>query len=125
MPEGRSGIFKFLPKPGANLSVTFGKPIEADAVRDALRSIVRDDDLPDPPRTLHPNKPKHEATSAKIAETAWLGAAAFSEGKVQLGSAEEGELAMEVRRVRIAVTALMQQHVEALGREVIARQRGS
>jgi len=36
MPEGRRAPWKFLPRPGARLSVTFGAPLPAAAVRATL-----------------------------------------------------------------------------------------
>jgi len=36
MPEGRHAPWKYLPRPGARLSVTFGTPMPPTAVRDAL-----------------------------------------------------------------------------------------
>jgi len=38
MPEGRRAPWKFLPRPGARLSVTFGAPLSHAAVRAAMAS---------------------------------------------------------------------------------------
>ncbi|KAH9946605.1 acyltransferase-domain-containing protein [Amylocystis lapponica] len=124
MPEHRAAPAKFFPRAGVALSVTFGRPVDPRAVRDALAAVVRRGGLPQPPRGAHggmaaPQRAGDEAASAQVAERAWLGGAA------SLGEGEGREAAVRTARVRSAVTALVQRHVEALGREVVARQRCS
>ncbi|EPS96325.1 hypothetical protein FOMPIDRAFT_1130598 [Fomitopsis schrenkii] len=86
MPEGRSVPWKFFPRPGAKLSITFGKPVENAAIRDTLGLAVSHGDIPEPPR--------------------------------------EWRNAVEVARIRSAVTALLQSKVEELGREVVGVGKG-
>jgi monolysocardiolipin acyltransferase len=40
MPEGRRAPWKFLPRPGARLSVTFGAPLSPAAVRAKMASGI-------------------------------------------------------------------------------------
>lgn len=91
MPEGRRAPWKFFPRPGARLSVTFGAPLPSAVVGAALdmgqRMHVRglwnggDGD----------GYEKHHRTQTK------------GDGEVE---------------ARIALTELMQQAVEGLGRQV-------
>jgi monolysocardiolipin acyltransferase len=91
MPEGRRQPWKFFPRPGASLSVTFGKPLPAAAVSAALgvgqrmhvRGLWQGDD----------GDGKHQS----------------SQGRREVGTEIEA---------RIAVTDLVQRAVEALGRQV-------
>jgi monolysocardiolipin acyltransferase len=41
MPEGRHAPWKYLPRPGARLSVTFGTPVPPAAVRGVLSLTMR------------------------------------------------------------------------------------
>jgi monolysocardiolipin acyltransferase len=43
MPEGRQAPWKYLPRPGARLSVTFGTPVPPSAVRGALGIATREE----------------------------------------------------------------------------------
>jgi hypothetical protein len=43
MPEGRHAPWKYLPRPGARLSVTFGTPVPPTAVRGALGTTMREE----------------------------------------------------------------------------------
>ncbi|KAH9047188.1 acyltransferase-domain-containing protein [Lactarius hengduanensis] len=46
MPEGRHAPWKYLPRPGARLSVTFGAPVSPAAVLGALGTTTRSDVVP-------------------------------------------------------------------------------
>lgn len=46
MPEGRHAPWKYLPRPGARLSVTFGMPVSPAAVYSALGTMTRDQVVP-------------------------------------------------------------------------------
>jgi monolysocardiolipin acyltransferase len=43
MPEGRHAPWKYLPRPGARLSVTFGAPVSPAVVRGALGTATREE----------------------------------------------------------------------------------
>lgn len=124
MPEGRPFPYKYLPKLGAKLSITFGKPVPATDIQDVLAALVRERRIPDvPPSTSggrgDPAREQEEQHSASVAEAGWLGDAVFPPG-VYHGAQHTTPSAMEVARVRSAVTAVIQREVEALGREVLA-----
>lgn len=42
MPEGRSSPFKYFPRLGTRLSVTFGNPLPADEVRNTIERIFKE-----------------------------------------------------------------------------------
>jgi monolysocardiolipin acyltransferase len=91
MPEGRRAPWKFFPRPGVHLSVTFGAPLSPAAVHVAMASGMKLE----------------------------LGPSRDGEGKLQQGRhvkvAVDAEAEVEVR---IALTELMQRAVEDLGRQV-------
>jgi len=93
MPEGRRAPWKYLPRPGARLSVTFGAPLSPAVVRAAVSeesasasgmALWRDDDR---------------------------------DGRAQWSGHVKVDAEAEVK-VRIALTELMQRAVEVLGRQV-------
>ncbi|RPD56830.1 acyltransferase-domain-containing protein [Lentinus tigrinus ALCF2SS1-7] len=122
MPEGRSAPFKFFPRPGAALSITFGKPVPSQDIQNALSTLVREGRMPEaptPPSTsgglADLQRPQEEERSGSVAEHGWLGASVSQ----ALHDDAEPDKAHEVARVRSAVTAVIQREVEALGREVM------
>lgn len=99
MPEGRPFPHKYFPRVPAQLSVTFGQPVEADELRQAL-DVMQHVDL----------------TTAKQAErlTGWLG----EETRQHSAGVEfYNEMAYN-SLIRQRVTAIIQRNVEALGRLV-------
>ncbi|KAI0248525.1 acyltransferase-domain-containing protein [Lactifluus subvellereus] len=101
MPEGRHAPWKYLPRAGARLSVTFGAPLPHASVHAALRL-----------------GPEVDATSVRAA-----GLQAHCHGRH--GHRGEEEVQQQRRHwqgceaeVRIALTELVQRAVEALGRQV-------
>lgn len=97
MPEGRSFPFKYLPRPGVALSVTFGPPILDTDLRTALQINLRQSNTS--------QDPIGEQESDSTTGQGWLGAGGGS------GS--------EVARVRSAVTAVLHREVEQLGLQVV------
>ena len=91
MPEGRRVPWKFLPRPGARLSVTFGAPLSPEAVRATMVSGMGLDFGP------------------------WRD----GEGKLQQGGQVKPKVDVEAESaVRIALTEQVQRAVEGLGRQV-------
>lgn len=93
MPEGRSFPYKYLPRIGARLSVTFGEPVSAEEIMEALnisRTRSSDDD--------------HSSDAGAAAATGWLGGAAFD--------------AQSTALIRRKVTGILHRDVEALGRTI-------
>lgn len=108
MPDGRPFPYKYIPKIGVRLGVTFGQPISADEIRLALDVSRSDRDvdptaIADEPENLH----------------GWLGDEA-KEKTLPLLSTYNGRSAQEVYAslIRQKVTAIIQRDVEALGRTV-------
>ena len=99
MPEGRCAPWKYLPRPGACLSVTFGAPLPHGSVRAALG-------------TADTKRPGPEVDAMSVC-AAGLQAHRLR-GEQQQQQRGQGR---EVK-VRIAVTELVQRGVEALGRQV-------
>ncbi|KAF8495923.1 hypothetical protein F5888DRAFT_1707473 [Russula emetica] len=92
MPEGRRAPWKFLPRQGARLSVTFGAPLSPAVVRATM------------------------ASASGVAPAPWCDD--DGEGKEQnTGMPVKMDAEAEVK-VRIALTELMQHTVEVLGRQV-------
>ena len=118
MPEGRPFPYNFIPRPGATLSVTFGKPVPSQEIQDALAATVEKTRAPEASST-----PPQELRSALVAERGWLGDPVQLTSDVAALEEEEAiRRAIEVGRVRSAVTALIQRKVEALGRQVLGIQ---
>ncbi|KAI0776935.1 acyltransferase-domain-containing protein [Trametes elegans] len=126
MPEGRTAPYKFFPKPGAALSITFGEPVPAKDIQEALDTLVREKRLPEAPHSSNgglndPLRPQEEEHSGIVAEHGWLGAPVSHAIDVLAGVQHPGnpDMAREVARVRSAVTAVIQREVERLGSRVM------
>ncbi|KZT67509.1 acyltransferase-domain-containing protein [Daedalea quercina L-15889] len=128
MPEGRSAPWKFLPRPGAVLSITFGKPVDNTAVHETLSLAISKGDIPEIMQSTHggradPARPRQEEASGRVSESGWLGSAASHRSQIEAHGASmpEWRTAEEIARIRSAVTALLQSKVEELGREVVGK----
>ncbi|KAH9939644.1 acyltransferase-domain-containing protein [Epithele typhae] len=123
MPEGRSFPYKYIPQRGAHISVTFGEPVLADELRDTLSTLISRRGIPGAPRGTSgglgdPVRLAQETHSAEVAMSGWL------HGPVAqaLHGIGDGEAAIEIARVRSAVTAVIQRDVEKLGRRILGIQ---
>ena len=119
MPEGRAFPYKYLPRPGAALSITFGSPVPASDIQAALFDLVAEDRMPDAPHSTSgglsgATRPRQVAQSGAVAEHGWLGEPVSRALHGGGGSTSE-----DVARVRSAVTAVIQRDVEALGRRIL------
>lgn len=109
MPEGREFPYKYFPRPGAKLSVTFGSPIPADVIRQGLEASSTMDSGLDSRFVKKDEEPK-----------GWLG----HEVQRNLEQRHGGELgnatrtAEELSKVRARVTSIVHDAVESLGRDV-------
>ena len=119
MPEGRSAPFKFFPRPGAALSITFGKPVPSQDIQNTLSTLVRERRVPEVPAPSSlsggPVRAQEEERSGVVTEHGWLGA---SVSQALHGEAEQ-DRANEIARVRSAVTEVIQREVETLGKAVM------
>ena len=92
MPEGRRVPWKFLPRPDARLSVTFGAPLSPAVVRATM------------------------ASASGMAPAPWCG---DGEGEKEQSTGMPVKMDAEAEvKVRIALTELMQHAVEVLGVQV-------
>jgi monolysocardiolipin acyltransferase len=100
MPEGRRAPWKYLPRPGARLSVTFGAPLPHGSVRAALRAADA-------------TRPGPEVDAMSVC-------AAGLQAHLHRGEQQQQQQRWQGRKVevRIALTELVQRAVEALGRQV-------
>jgi len=94
MPEGRRAPWKFLPRQGARLSVTFGTPLSPAVVRATMASA--------------------SASASGTAPAPWCDDGEGSEQSTGMPVKMDAEAEV---KVRIALTELMQHAVEALGRQ--------
>ncbi|RDB20473.1 Tafazzin [Hypsizygus marmoreus] len=99
MPEGRPFPYKYIPRPGAQLSVTFGEPIPASTIEEALK-------------ILGPGKASSSAPHHLRKPEGWI--------ENELADERHSSVLQkdEILRVRAEVTAILQRAVEALGRSV-------
>lgn len=139
MPEGRSWPWKFLPRRGVALSVTFGEPVPQDDVRKALTSVPPSVDgllattASAPARTLRETQvaavlddaeldmgsEAEEERSLEKAREGWLGDATDAK-LASLHEIDGGEpMQKEMAWVRGEVTAVLQREVEKLGKRVL------
>ncbi|KAI0077991.1 acyltransferase-domain-containing protein [Panus rudis PR-1116 ss-1] len=125
MPEGRPGIRKFFPRPGVHLSVTFGKPIDDEAIRRALKDTVSTHKHDVFSSRSSSSSDAGEQKGAAKSEEGWL-RDAIPSTKSENASGKQDEQAHSVEatsRTRSALTALIQSYVQALGDDVIRQQR--
>ncbi|TFK43269.1 acyltransferase-domain-containing protein [Crucibulum laeve] len=97
MPEGRKFPYKYFPRPGAQLSVTFGDPIPTEEIKKALGVLDINSD---------------RDSGEKL--PGWLGDEAnrLTETKGKT---------VDAAKIRSEVTAILQRAVESLGRSVLQR----
>lgn len=127
MPEGRSWPWKFFPRRGVALSVTFGKPICDDSIKTALTSktpsvkIHSQQFATEKEQSLGavPEKTQNELRSLEVSEQGWMGDAVAYKVKEDDVPEKADELARETARIRSAVTAVLHREVEGLGRHVL------
>jgi len=106
MPEGRAFPYKYFPRPGAELTVTFGNPIPPNAIRQGLQGwdsgldsrFVEQDE--DPKGWLADEVQRRSERRHRVAPE---------------GTARAAE---ELSKVRARVTAIIHDAVENLGRSV-------
>lgn len=126
MPEGRRFPWKYIPRLGVKLSVTFGEPLSPEEIKAALRALSWEEDA---------QKPLHRARMPANSHAEKVDRAVDGEDKlfggdhverVREGVTRESismdlegeERKQKIERVRSMVTAVIQRGVEALGRRV-------
>lgn len=138
MPEGRSFPWKYLPRRGVALSVTFGDPVPVEKIKSALAAATATTvEVPHstasveirlPPNgeagesrmtlkedELELGNASEEAGSRRKADEGWL-SDVVKEKEARLdGEARKKEIA----RIRSEITAVLQREVEKVGRRVL------
>lgn len=143
MPEGRAIPYKFMPRPGQELSVTFGEPIPAERLSAALqttdvltREAVSNNALysgvtahgtgwmanlvTTRPIDTHPTQSTTEVGSQSIGQTTNVGTGGKEKREQLVGTEVDEQLA----HVRAEVTRIVQHAVEELGRKLVGDQLG-
>jgi len=105
MPEGRPFPYKYIPRMGARLTVSFGQPIRAEEIRQSIGVAEHHLDV----------------DSTAIADgtdklAGWLGREAKQ--KHREGSARPSDEKKITSVIRQRLTAIVQRDVEALGRSI-------
>jgi len=106
MPEGRAFPYKYFPRPGAKLSVTFGDPIPADVIQKALGNLGdgQTDKLEAVARPPLPKGWIRDQITSKLGD------------KGAIDNADERT--KDILKIRSEVTAIIRDSVEALGRSI-------
>ena len=118
MPEGRSFPWKYIPKLGCKLSITFGEPLLPEEIKVALRGVDQEENI---------QRDDWHSSLTRLSHTTAVdniyGADRIE--RVNGGTREsisthfKGEDKMKkIEHVRSMVTAVIQRGVEALGRRV-------
>jgi len=120
MPVNRPAPYKYFPRLGVELSVTVGEPIPSSHLTEALAPL---DNLRIPPRPLHMGA---EGTVSKDEATkGWMGEQVKQKlSPIHEKSEAERTVLRAMDDVRSRVTAIVQEHVEQLGREVSGHRLG-
>ncbi|KAF4619416.1 hypothetical protein D9613_005410 [Agrocybe pediades] len=104
MPEGRTFPYKYLPRLGVKLSVTFGEPVPSEVLQSALAVRPVDGD----PTAIA----EHDHLRGWVRDTA-----EYVEKDTDISKGKYPE-PVYVSLVRQKVTSILHDHVEALGRSV-------
>ncbi|KAF8558976.1 acyltransferase-domain-containing protein [Imleria badia] len=108
MPEYRPFPYKYLPKMGIQLGVTFGDPIPPEEIVVALNAALRRQKRSSSPPGVADNSIRPPTRSG------WM-----EDAIVQAGVEREGaEQLAQMDKIRSEVTAIIQRAVEELGRKV-------
>lgn len=123
MPEGRSFPWKYIPKLGCKLSITFGEPLSSEEIKAALRVVSQEESIQRD--NGHSPITRVSRTDPAVDDVDKLYGADHLERvregttKESIGMHLEGEERMrKIDRVRSMVTEVIQRGVEAVGRRV-------
>lgn len=101
MPEGRAFPYKYIPRPGAQLSVTFGDPLPSEIIKRALEVLTVDETV---------ESSVWDSQQRKLAGT-------MADNMAREANQETRNDAQHLR-TRTEVTTLVQRAVESLGRSI-------
>jgi monolysocardiolipin acyltransferase len=118
MPEHRSFPYKYFPKLGIKLGVTFGEPIPAEDIAVALSSLYPESNV----SRLHVPRIEEGGVESELGDElhlgGWVGRTVGRAGEQLTPVRDVMKRKQQVDLVRSDVTAIIQQAVEALGRQV-------
>ena len=115
MPEHRPFPYKYFPKMGIHLGVTFGHPIPPDKIMVALNALSRPKS-PSPPPGVAENSVRHSGSpTGALHVRGWVESAIVRDPLLEREGA--GRCA-QMDEIRSEVTAIIQRAVEELGRKV-------
>jgi monolysocardiolipin acyltransferase len=122
MPEHRSFPYKYLPKMGIQLGVTFGHPIPPDEIMVALHALRRVKCSSSPSGVAenslrHSGPPSRSELCNDLRVRGWMESAIVQAGGDFLEREGAGQCA-QMDKIRSEVTAIIQRAVEDLGRKV-------
>lgn len=97
MPQGRAFPYNYLPRPGAELSVTFGNPIPPDSIRQGLL----------PPSTMDAVREVHSSTVEQLPKIRSRVTSVIHDAVEDLGRSVSGKLLYPPRQGWIRVPSIM------------------
>ena len=124
MPEHRRFPYKYLPKVGIQLGVTFGDPIPPDEIAIALDAALRRQKRASSPAGIvgNPTRRSEPPTRPGLCDapcaSGWMADAIVQAGGDALVEREVAEQLVQMDEIRSEVTAIIQRAVEDLGRKV-------
>ncbi|EMD35914.1 hypothetical protein CERSUDRAFT_115825 [Gelatoporia subvermispora B] len=124
MPEGRPFPWKYLPRSGATLSVSFGPPVRTEELEEILHSDIQKSRDAASHATLgaadtKPLDVHDEVSSMQTTKARWMGGTVNAAvGTLGQDDDQQREEASRMAQVRSALTAVVQQYVVELGLEV-------
>lgn len=123
MPEHRPFPYKYLPKMGVQLGVTFGDPIPPNKIMDALnalRGLKYTSSLPGIAENFirHSGPQGRSGLGSALPVRGWMEGAIVQAGGELVVEPEGSERRAQMDEIRSEVTAVIQRAVEELGRKV-------
>lgn len=124
MPEHRPFPYKYLPKLGIQLGVTFGDPIPTDKIIVALNALRRLKRSSSPPDVVvenpirHSEPPSRSGPSSALHVRGWMEGAIIQAGGDPIEEREGAERCAQMAEIRSELTDIIQRAVEDLGRKV-------
>lgn len=118
MPEHRSFPYKYFPKLGIKLGVAFGKPLPIEGITAALSTLYPDSTMSHP----HVSRVEEDGMEFGLGDDlhlgGWVGRAFARAGNHFTPGCDVMKRKQQMDLVRSDMTAIIQQAVEALGRQV-------
>lgn len=132
MPEHRPFPWKYIPRLGVNLSITFGNPLSPEEIKAALRALSHEEiDSQSGVPSRHSQGSTSKSLNEAVNNEDRLFGADHIERVREGVTRESTNIGMEgearkqkIDHVRSMITAVVQRSVEALGRQVSEKMLG-